>query len=91
VIARASTTAGAVLALASVMILASCDSPEADRVRGSGARGADVGNRDPIVKTHAGSKMYHDTPCLMPDDECNGPPAVSGLPEEFPDTKRTRS
>jgi len=90
VIARSSMQVGAALAIASLMVLASCDSPEADRVRG-GARGADVGNRDPVVKTHAGSKMYHDTPCLMPDDECNGPPSVSGLPEEFPDTKRKRS
>jgi hypothetical protein len=66
------------------MVLASCASPEADRVRGGGGRGADVGNRNPIVETRGGSKMYHDTPCLMPDDECSGPPAVSGQPEEFP-------
>jgi hypothetical protein len=79
------------LVLASAMILASCDSPEADRVRGSAARGADVGNRDPIVQMHAGSKMYHDTPCLMPDDECNGPAPVSGLPGDFPEKKRSRS
>ena len=71
--------------------IASCDSPEADRVRGGGGRGADVGNRDPIVQMHGGSKMYYDTPCLMPDDECSGPPAVSGLPGDFPDTRRRRS
>jgi hypothetical protein len=82
-------TAG--LAFVGVMALAACNSPEADRVRGGAARGADVGNRDPIVRMHAGSKMYYDTPCLMPDDECNGPPSVSGLPDEFPDTKRKRS
>jgi hypothetical protein len=78
-------------ALASVMILAACGSPEADRTRGGAGRGADVGNRNPVVQTHAGSKMYYDTPCLMPDDECSGPPAVSGLPEEFPDPKRKRN
>lgn len=90
-IARPSIKVGAALAIASLMILASCESPEADRVRGGGSRGADVGNRDPVVRMHAGSKMYYDTPCLMPDDECNGPPPASGLPEEFPDTKRRRS
>ncbi|HJR66184.1 MAG TPA: hypothetical protein VJ802_07120 [Gemmatimonadaceae bacterium] len=82
------SSSAAAFALASVMVLASCDSPEADRVRGGGERGADVGNRNPIIETHAGSKMYYDTPCLMPDDECSGPPAVSGLPGDFPDTKR---
>jgi hypothetical protein len=76
------------LAVASVIALTACDSPEADRVRGGAGRGADVGNRNPVVRMHGGSKMYYDTPCLMPDDECNGPPAVSGLPGEFPDTKR---
>lgn len=81
----------AALAVASILGVASCDSPESDRVRGGRARGADVGNRNPIVEMHAGSKMYHDTPCLMPDDECNGPPPVSGLPDEFPDTKRRGS
>ncbi|HEU5183785.1 MAG TPA: hypothetical protein VFU01_04395 [Gemmatimonadaceae bacterium] len=79
------------LALSSALLLTACGSPEAERVRGGSARGADVGNRDPLVQTHAGSKMYYDTPCLMPDDECSGPPAASGLPEEFPDTKRKRS
>jgi hypothetical protein len=83
-----SSSVTAALALTGVLILASCDSPEAERVRGGNARGADVGNRDPVVHMHAGSKMYYDTPCLMPDDECSGPPAVSGLPEDFPDTRR---
>ena len=79
------------IALASVMMLAACGSPEGDRVRGGGARGADVGNRNPVVKMHGGSKMYYDTPCLMPDEECSGPPAVSGLPVDFPDSKRRGS
>lgn len=90
-IARPSMKVDAALAIMSLMILASCGSPEAERVRGSGARGADVGNRDPVVRTHAGSKMYYDTPCLLPDDKCSGPLPASGLPEEFPDTKRKRS
>ena len=82
---------GVIGAIAVAIIVASCQSPEAERVRGGRGRGADVGNRNPVVKMHAGSKMYYDTPCLMPDDECSGPPAVSGLPEEFPDTKRRGS
>lgn len=79
------------LLIAAIAIaLTACGSPEADRARG-GARGADVNNRDRVVKIHAGSRMYYDTPCLLPDDECTGPPAVSGLPEHFPDQRRARS
>ncbi|MGQ0713680.1 MAG: hypothetical protein ACT4PJ_08090 [Gemmatimonadaceae bacterium] len=80
----------ACVVLAAVLTLAACGSPEADRARG-GARGADIGNRKAIVEFHEGSRMYHDTPCLMPDDECTGPRAVSGLPEHFPDQRRSRS
>ena len=78
------------LLLVGGLMVAACASPEADRARG-GARGADVGNRDAVVKIHGGSRMYYDTPCLMPDDECTGPPSVSGLPEHFPDQKRSRN
>jgi hypothetical protein len=78
------------LTVAIVLVVSACDSPEADRARG-GARGADVNNRSGVVEIHAGSRMYYDTPCLMPDDECTGPPAVSGLPEHFPEQKRARS
>jgi hypothetical protein len=87
VIAR---SARVTLAIVSAIALAACASPEASRVRGGAGRGADVGNRNPVVRMHAGSKMYYDTPCLMPDDECSGPPAVSGLPDVFPDAKRER-
>jgi hypothetical protein len=78
------------LGVVAVFALAGCGSPEANRARG-GARGADVNNRNRVVEIHAGSRMYYDTPCLMPDDECTGPPSVSGLPEHFPDQKRARS
>ena len=78
------------LGAVTVIALSACDSPEADRARG-GARGADVNNRNAVVEIHAGSRMYYDTPCLMPDDECTGPPSVSGLPQHFPDQKRARS
>jgi hypothetical protein len=80
----------AALLVATAVALSACDSPEADRARG-GARGADVNNRNPVVEIHAGSRMYYDTPCLLPDDECTGPPPVSGLPDHFPDQKRARS
>jgi hypothetical protein len=76
--------------VAAVIAFSACGSPEAGRARG-GARGADVNNRNPVVEIHAGSRMYYDTPCLMPDDECTGPPSVSGLPEHFPDQRRARS
>lgn len=81
---------GVYLVVAAALALAACGSPEADRARG-GARGADIGNRKAIVEIHEGSRMYYGTPCLMPDDECTGPRAVSGLPEHFPDQTRSRS
>lgn len=59
----------AVLALA---LLAGCASPEAGRTRGGGA-GADVGNREPVVKMHEGSVIYYKTPCLTTLPECTGP------------------
>ena len=68
--------------------VAACHSPEASRARGGG-RGADVGNRDPVVQMHAGSRVYYDTPCLMPDKKCTGPLPASGLPGDFPDKRDT--
>jgi hypothetical protein len=70
--------------------LAGCRSPEARRARGEG-RGADVGNRAAVVKMHEGSRMYYDTPCLLPGKKCTGPPPASGLPGDFPDATRRRS
>ena len=70
-----------------VLALAACHSPEASRRRG-GHDGADVGNRDPVVQLHAGSEMYYDTPCLMPEKKCTGPLPASGLPGDFPDEKQ---
>lgn len=69
--------AGAALALAG------CASPEASRQRGGG-RGSDIGNRDAVIEMHGGSRMYYDTPCLIPDKECTGPMPASGLPKDFP-------
>jgi hypothetical protein len=80
----------ACLVAAGVVAVAACGSPEADRARG-GARGADVGNRQTIVEIHEGSRMFYETPCLMPFDECTGPRQASGLPEHFPDQRRSRS
>jgi hypothetical protein len=69
--------------------LAGCNSPEARRARGGGP-GADVGNRDPVIEMHEGSRMYYDTPCLLPSDRCAGPGQSSGLPREFRDSVRRR-
>ena len=56
-------------ALALLVALTACASPEARRTRGDGA-GADPGNRDPVVEMHGGSEPYHDTPCLTTDALC---------------------
>jgi hypothetical protein len=72
------------LSMGAAALCTACQSPEAKRTRGGGA-GADVQNRDPIVELHAGSVMYHRTPCLLPNDKCTGPKPASGLPGDFPD------
>jgi hypothetical protein len=66
--------------------MVACRSPEGERVRGGGA-GGDVRNRDPIVQMHAGSRMYYETPCLLPEKQCRGPRPASGLPGDFPDPR----
>jgi hypothetical protein len=43
------------------VLLASCASPEATRTR-AGGRGADVGNRGPVVVLHDGADPYWRTP-----------------------------
>ncbi len=78
------------VAIVAALALGACASPEAGRARGGG-RGADADNRNPVVRMHAGSKMYYKTPCLMPDDECTGPRPASGLPGDFPEAKRKKS
>jgi hypothetical protein len=68
--------------LAALLGLATgCDSPEATRVRGSGA-GADPGNTGSVVRMHADARPYHDTPCL------GGPAACA---EQEPSTNVARS
>lgn len=71
-----SIPASAALLLLAVGAAAGCRSPEAARVRGGGP-GADVGNRTPVVEMHAGSRPYHQTPCVT-TDECAGPLPVFG-------------
>jgi hypothetical protein len=61
------TKAGALLGV--VLVGLSCTSPEARRSRGGGP-GADVGNRDAVVETHAGSQPYYQTPCRAPAGAC---------------------
>ena len=87
--AQLSRVAGAALGLLCAGALAGCSSPEAGRARGGGA-GADVGNRDPVVEMHEGSRIYYDTPCLLPSDRCTGPGQSSGAAGEFPDSTRRR-
>jgi hypothetical protein len=76
--------ARAALGVGAVALCTACQSPEAKRDRGGGP-GADVRNRDPIVQLHAGSVMYHKTPCLLPNEQCTGPKPASGLPGDFPE------
>ena len=77
------------LASGAALALAACQSPEGKRTRGSPSRGADPNNRDLVVEMHGGSRMYYDTPCLMPTDECTGPLPASGLPGDFPEPDTT--
>jgi hypothetical protein len=63
--------------LVALVLLSSCSSPEAARVRGGG-RGADVGNRGHPVELHAGAEPYYRTPCVTEPLECTGPPVVFG-------------
>jgi hypothetical protein len=63
--------------LATLASAAACRSPEAARVRGGGP-GADIGNRNPVVEMHAGSKPYYQTPCVTKPVECTGPLPVFG-------------
>ena len=51
--------------LAALLCLAGCVSPEAARTRGGGP-GADVGNRDKIVRMHEGARPFEDTPKIIP-------------------------
>lgn len=46
------------LLLSIAALLAACDNPEAERVRGGGP-GGDVGNRAKVVQLHAGSRPYY--------------------------------
>jgi hypothetical protein len=50
-----------VTSLALAGLLAGCGSPEATRTR-AGGRGADVGNRGPVVVFHDGADPYWHTP-----------------------------
>jgi hypothetical protein len=54
-----------ITALTALVCSSACSSPETARTRGDGP-GADLGNRDPIVRMHEGSKPYAGTPRLIP-------------------------
>lgn len=66
---------------AALVLAAGCSSPEAGRTLGGGP-GADPRNTGAAVEMHAGSRPYHDTPCL-------GGPAVCA--EEEASTTVARS
>jgi hypothetical protein len=72
------TIAGLCLAAA----MAACSPPEAQRVQGGG-RGADIGNRSPVVEMHAGSEVYPADLCAVRGADCTGPLPRSG--RESPD------
>jgi len=72
-----SIPAGTAVLLLTLGAAAGCRSPEATRVRGGGP-GADIGNRTPVVEMHAGSRPYHETPCVTKPVECTGPLPVFG-------------
>jgi hypothetical protein len=56
----------ALITLVAVFLcLAACASPEAARTRGGGP-GADVGNRDEIVRMHEGARPFEATPKIIP-------------------------
>jgi hypothetical protein len=65
-----------------LLVVVMCQPPESGRV--AGGAGADIGNRAPNVELHGGSRMYSDTPCLLPKSQCPGPLPVSGLTTDFP-------
>jgi hypothetical protein len=57
-----------------------CYPPETVRTRG-GDRGADIGNRSPVVELHAGSVIYPERRCAVRGAECTGP-----IPSQQPPT-----
>ena len=57
----------ALVVVATGVLAAACDSPEATRARGGGP-GGDPGNRPAEVKMHEGSRQYWETPVLIPGE-----------------------
>ena len=53
------------LALAALLALVACDSPETGRARGGGP-GADVGNRGKEMEIHGALNPFHNTPLRSP-------------------------
>jgi hypothetical protein len=53
------------LALAALLALTACDSPEAGRARGGGP-GADIGNRGEQIQLHGVRDPFHKTPLRSP-------------------------
>jgi hypothetical protein len=53
------------IALAALLALAACGSPETGRTRGGGP-GADVGNRGKQMEVHGALNPFHKTPLRSP-------------------------
>ena len=47
------------------LLMLGCTSPEVTRTRGGGP-GADVGNRQEIIRMHEGARPFENTPKLIP-------------------------
>jgi hypothetical protein len=56
------------------LLMLGCTSPEVTRTRGGGP-GADVGNRQEIVRMHEGARPFENTPKLIPSTHPSLEPA----------------
>jgi hypothetical protein len=61
------------IAIALLLYVGGCISPETTRTRGGGP-GADLGNRGQVMRVHEGAKPFENTPKLNPT---KGPPLES--------------
>jgi hypothetical protein len=61
------------IAIALLLYVEGCTSPETTRTRGGGP-GADLGNRGQVMRVHEGAKPFENTPKLIPT---KGPPLES--------------
>jgi hypothetical protein len=53
-----------ILSITAIVFLSACSSPETRRSRGAGP-GADVGNREKVVRMHEGADPFANTPKII--------------------------